>query len=58
MCCKLPQGNVRGFQTDGVSKENNEIYVEITIARELLSVLSSSRMVTHDIIMKVIPRKL
>lgn len=23
MCCELPQGNVREFQRDGVSKENN-----------------------------------
>ncbi|XP_024902287.1 checkpoint protein HUS1 isoform X2 [Pteropus alecto] len=76
------------FQMEGVSAENNEIYLELTsenlsralktaqnaralkikltnkhfpcltVSIELLSVSSSSRVVTHDIPIKVIPRKL
>ncbi|XP_023570304.1 checkpoint protein HUS1 isoform X2 [Octodon degus] len=76
------------FQMEGVSAENNVIYVELasenlsralktaqnartlkikltnknfpclTVSVELLSVSSSSRIVTHDIPIKVIPRRL
>ncbi|XP_036309670.1 checkpoint protein HUS1 isoform X4 [Pipistrellus kuhlii] len=89
MWCELPQENFFSeFQMEGVSEENNEIYVELTaenlsralktaqnaralkvkltnkhfpcltVSIELVSVSSSSRMVTHDIPVKVIPRKL
>ncbi|KAM7120963.1 checkpoint protein HUS1 isoform 2-T2 [Molossus nigricans] len=89
MWCELPQENFFSeFQMEGVSQENNEIYVELTtenlsralrtaqnaralkvkltnrhfpcltVSIELVSVSSSSRMVTHDIPIKVIPRKL
>ncbi|XP_066096346.1 checkpoint protein HUS1 isoform X2 [Saccopteryx bilineata] len=89
MWCELPQENFFSeFQMEGVSEENNEIYVELTsenlaralktaqnaralkvkltnkhfpcltISIELVSLSSSSRMVTHDIPIKVIPRKL
>ncbi|KAM8770579.1 checkpoint protein HUS1 isoform 2-T2 [Rhynchonycteris naso] len=89
MWCELPQENFFSeFQMEGVSEENNEIYVELmsenlaralktaqnaralkvkltnkhfpclTISIELVSLSSSSRMVTHDIPVKVIPRKL
>ncbi|XP_057587304.1 checkpoint protein HUS1 isoform X2 [Hippopotamus amphibius kiboko] len=87
--CELEQENFFSeFQMEGVSAENNEIYLELasenlsralktaqnsralkikltnkhlpclTVSIELLSVLSSSRIVTHDIPVKVIPRKL
>ncbi|XP_039091604.1 checkpoint protein HUS1 isoform X3 [Hyaena hyaena] len=89
MWCELEQENFFSeFQMEGVSAENNEIYLELTaenlsralktaqnaralkvkltnkhfpcltISIELLSVSSSSRIVTHDIPVKVIPRKL
>ncbi|XP_013818835.2 PREDICTED: checkpoint protein HUS1 isoform X2 [Capra hircus] len=89
MWCELEQENFFSeFQMEGVSAENNEIYLEltsenlsralktaqnaralkvkltnkhfpcITVSIELLSVSSSSRVVTHDIPVKVIPRKL
>ncbi|XP_011380036.1 checkpoint protein HUS1, partial [Pteropus vampyrus] len=89
MWCELEQENFFSeFQMEGVSAENNEIYLELTsenlsralktaqnaralkikltnkhfpcltVSIELLSVSSSSRVVTHDIPIKVIPRKL
>nr|KAF6319582.1 HUS1 checkpoint clamp component [Myotis myotis] len=89
MWCELPQENFFSeFQMEGVSEDNNAIYVELaaenlsralktaqnaralkvkltnkhfpclTVSIELVSVSSSSRMVTHDIPVKVIPRKL
>ncbi|KAF4008247.1 hypothetical protein G4228_019927 [Cervus hanglu yarkandensis] len=89
MWCELEQENFFSeFQMEGVSAENNEIYLELTsenlsralktaqnaralkikltnkhfpcltISIELLSMSSSSRVVTHDIPVKVIPRKL
>ncbi|XP_015325500.1 checkpoint protein HUS1 isoform X2 [Bos taurus] len=89
MWCELEQENFFSeFQMEGVSAENNEIYLELTsenlsralktaqnaralkikltnkhfpcltVSIELLSVSSSSRVVTHDIPVKVIPRKL
>ncbi|XP_024418829.1 checkpoint protein HUS1 isoform X3 [Desmodus rotundus] len=89
MWCELPQENFFSeFQMEGVSEENNEIYVELTsenlfralktaqnarslkvkltnkhfpcltVSVELPSASNSSRMVTHDIPIKVIPRKL
>ncbi|KAB0379892.1 hypothetical protein FD755_007676 [Muntiacus reevesi] len=89
MWCELEQENFFSeFQMEGVSTENNEIYLELTpenlsralktaqnaralkikltnkhfpcltICIELLSMSSSSRVVTHDIPVKVIPRKL
>ncbi|KAM5303704.1 checkpoint protein HUS1 [Glossophaga mutica] len=89
MWCELPQENFFSeFQMEGVSEENNEIYVELTsenlfralktaqnarslkvkltnkhfpcltVSVELPSASHSSRMVTHDIPIKVIPRKL
>ncbi|XP_035928962.1 checkpoint protein HUS1 isoform X2 [Halichoerus grypus] len=89
MWCELEQENFfREFQMEGVSAENNAIYLELmsenlsralktaqnaralkvkltnkhfpclTVSIELLSVSSSSRIVTHDIPVKVIPRKL
>ncbi|XP_032726932.1 checkpoint protein HUS1-like [Lontra canadensis] len=87
--CELEQENFFSeFQVEGVSAENNAIYLELTsenlsralktaqnaralkvkltnkhfpcltVSVELLSVSISSRMVTHDIPVKVIPRKL
>nr|XP_058912888.1 checkpoint protein HUS1 isoform X2 [Kogia breviceps] len=89
MWCELEQENFFSeFQMEGVSAENNAIYLELTsenlsralktaqnartlkikltnkhfpcltVSIELLSVSSSSRVVTHDIPVKVIPRKL
>ncbi|XP_055277028.1 checkpoint protein HUS1 isoform X5 [Moschus berezovskii] len=90
MWCELEQEDFFSeFQMEGVSAENNEIYLELTsenLSRALktaqnartlkikltnkhfpcltvsielqLSVSSSSRVVTHDIPVKVIPRKL
>uniref|UniRef100_A0A2I3S376 Checkpoint protein n=2 Tax=Homininae TaxID=207598 RepID=A0A2I3S376_PANTR len=89
MWCELEQENFfNEFQMEGVSAENNEIYLELTsenlsralktaqnaralkikltnkhfpcltVSVELLSMSSSSRIVTHDIPIKVIPRKL
>ncbi|XP_027429790.1 checkpoint protein HUS1 isoform X3 [Zalophus californianus] len=89
MWCELEQENFFSeFQMEGVSAENNAIYLELlsenlsralktaqnaralkikltnkhfpclTVSIELLSVSSSSRIVTHDIPVKVIPRKL
>ncbi|XP_054427260.1 checkpoint protein HUS1 [Pteronotus mesoamericanus] len=89
MWCELPQENFFSeFQMEGVSEENNEIYVELTsenlfralktaqnarslkvkltnkhfpclkVSVELASSSASSRMATHDIPIKVIPRKL
>ncbi|KAF6301761.1 HUS1 checkpoint clamp component [Rhinolophus ferrumequinum] len=89
MWCELEQENFfNEFQMEGVSAENNAIYLELTsenlsralktaqnaralkikltnkhfpcltVSIELLSVSSSSRIVTHDIPIKVIPRKL
>ncbi|KAM5273027.1 checkpoint protein HUS1 isoform 2-T2 [Ctenodactylus gundi] len=89
MWCELDQENFFSeFQMEGVSAEQNEIYLELTsenlsralktaqnaralkikltnkhfpgltISVELLSMSSSSRIVTHDIPIKVIPRKL
>ncbi|XP_022373895.1 checkpoint protein HUS1 isoform X2 [Enhydra lutris kenyoni] len=89
MWCELEQENFFSeFQMEGVSTENNAIYLELTsenlsralktaqnaralkvkltnkhfpcltVSIELLSVSSSSRIVTHDIPVKVIPRKL
>ncbi|XP_063160297.1 checkpoint protein HUS1 isoform X1 [Candoia aspera] len=89
MWCELNQGNFFDeFQLEGVSAENNEIYLELasenfsrafktaqnakavkikltnkhcpclTVAVELPSLSSSSRIVTHDIPVGVIPRKL
>ncbi|KAG8510579.1 LOW QUALITY PROTEIN: Checkpoint protein HUS1 [Galemys pyrenaicus] len=89
MWCELEQENFFSeFQMEGISAENNEIYLELTsenlsralktaqnaralkikltnkhfpcltISIELLSMSSSSRIVTHDIPVKVIPRKL
>ncbi|XP_012502355.1 PREDICTED: checkpoint protein HUS1 [Propithecus coquereli] len=89
MWCELEQENFFSeFQMEGVSRENNEIYLELTsenlaralktaqnaralkikltnkhfpcltVSVDLLSVSSSSRIVTHDIPIKVIPRKL
>ncbi|KAB0342797.1 hypothetical protein FD754_019723, partial [Muntiacus muntjak] len=89
MWCELEQENFFSeFQMEGVSAENNEIYLELTsenlsralktaqnartlkikltnkhfpcltISIELLSISNSSRVVTHDIPVKVIPRKL
>nr|XP_006216632.1 checkpoint protein HUS1 isoform X1 [Vicugna pacos] len=89
MWCELEQENFFSeFQMEGVSAENNEIYLELTsenlsralktgqnaralkvkltnkhfpcltVSIELLSVSSSSRVVTHDIPVKVIPRRL
>ncbi|XP_006876566.1 PREDICTED: checkpoint protein HUS1 [Chrysochloris asiatica] len=89
MWCELEQENFFSeFQMEGISAENNEIYVELvsenlsralkttqnaralkikltnkhfpclTVSVELFSVSSSSRIVTHDIPIKVIPRKL
>ncbi|XP_054983041.1 checkpoint protein HUS1 [Sorex araneus] len=89
MWCELEQENFFSeFQMEGVSAENNEIYLELTsenlsralktaqnaralkikltnkhfpcltVSIELLSALNSSRIVTHDIPIKVIPRKL
>ncbi|CAM9912778.1 unnamed protein product [Rangifer tarandus platyrhynchus] len=89
MWCELEQENFFSeFQMEGVSAENNEIYLELTsenlsralktaqnartlkikltnkhfpcltISIEMLSMSSSSRVVTHDIPVKVIPRKL
>ncbi|XP_013003662.1 checkpoint protein HUS1 isoform X2 [Cavia porcellus] len=87
--CELEQENFFSeFQMEGVSAENNVIYLELTsenlsralktaqnartlkikltnkhfpcltVSIELLSVSNSSRIVTHDIPIKVIPRKL
>ncbi|XP_004450270.3 checkpoint protein HUS1 [Dasypus novemcinctus] len=89
MWCELEQENFfTEFQMEGVSAENNEIYLELTsenlsralktaqnaktlkikltnkhfpcltVAVELLSISSTNRIVTHDIPIKVIPRKL
>ncbi|XP_020021002.1 checkpoint protein HUS1 isoform X2 [Castor canadensis] len=89
MWCELEQENFFSeFQMEGVSAENNEIYLELTsenlsralktaqnakalkikltnkhfpcltISVELLSMSNSSRTVTHDIPVKIIPRKL
>ncbi|XP_016044295.1 checkpoint protein HUS1 isoform X2 [Erinaceus europaeus] len=89
MWCELEQENFFSeFQMEGVSAENNEIYLELTsenlsralktaqnartlkikltnkhfpcltVSIELLSASNSSRIVTHDIPIKVIPRKL
>ncbi|CAO2640623.1 Checkpoint protein HUS1 [Lemmus lemmus] len=90
MWCELEQENIFSeFQMEGVSAENNEIYLELTsenLSRALktaqnaralkikltnkhfpcltvsvelqLSSSSSSRIVTHDIPIKVIPRRL
>uniref|UniRef100_A0A8C9P272 HUS1 checkpoint clamp component n=2 Tax=Marmotini TaxID=337730 RepID=A0A8C9P272_SPEDA len=89
MWCELEQENFFSeFQMEGVSAENNEIYLELTsenlsralkttqnarslkikltnkhfpcltISVELLSVSSSSRIVTHDIPITIIPRRL
>ncbi|XP_043920825.1 checkpoint protein HUS1 isoform X3 [Protopterus annectens] len=89
MWCELSQGNFFDeFQMEGVSADNNEIYLElspenlsralktvqaakavkikltkkhcpcITLAVELPSLSISSRIVTHDIPVGVIPRKL
>ncbi|KAM6178883.1 checkpoint protein HUS1 [Rhynchocyon petersi] len=89
MWCELEQENFFSeFQMEGISAENNEIYVELTsenlsralktaqnaralkikltnkhfpcltVSIELLSVSSTNRIVTHDIPIKVIPRKL
>ncbi|XP_055994189.1 checkpoint protein HUS1 [Sorex fumeus] len=89
MWCELQQENFFSeFQMEGVSAENNEIYLELTsenlsralktaqnarglkikltnkhfpcltVSIELISALNSSRIVTHDIPIKVIPRKL
>nr|XP_019587246.1 PREDICTED: checkpoint protein HUS1 isoform X2 [Rhinolophus sinicus] len=89
MWCELEQENFfNEFQMEGVSAENNAIYLELTsenlsralktaqnartlkikltnkhfpcltVSIELLSVSNSSRIVTHDIPVKVIPRKL
>ncbi|XP_040310964.1 checkpoint protein HUS1 isoform X1 [Herpailurus yagouaroundi] len=89
MWCELEQENFFSeFQMEGVSAENNEIYLELTsenlsralktaqnaralkikltnkhfpcltVSIELLSVSNSSRVVTHDIPIRVIPRKL
>ncbi|KAH0521453.1 Polycystic kidney disease protein 1-like 1 [Microtus ochrogaster] len=89
MWCELEQENIFSeFQMEGVSAENNEIYLELTsenlsralktaqnaralnikltnkhfpcltVSVELLSSSSSSRIVTHDIPIKVIPRRL
>ncbi|XP_058929754.1 checkpoint protein HUS1-like [Kogia breviceps] len=88
MWCELEQENFFSeFQVEGVSAENNAIYLELTseslsralktaqnartlkikltnkhfpcltVSREPLSVSSSSCVVTHDIPVKVIPRK-
>lgn len=89
MWCELEQENIFSeFQMEGVSAENNEIYLELTsenlsralktaqnaralkikltnkhfpcltVSVELLSSSSSSRIVMHDIPIKVIPRRL
>ncbi|XP_003407109.1 checkpoint protein HUS1 isoform X1 [Loxodonta africana] len=89
MWCELEQENFFSeFQMEGISAENNEIYIELTaenlsralktaqnakalkikltnkhfpcltVSVDLLSISSSSRIVTHDIPIKVIPRKL
>ncbi|XP_021109911.1 checkpoint protein HUS1 isoform X2 [Heterocephalus glaber] len=89
MWCELEQENFFSeFQMEGVSAENNAIYLELTsenlsralktaqnartlkikltnkhfpcltVSVELLSMSTSSRIVTHDIPLKVIPRKL
>ncbi|NP_001129983.1 checkpoint protein HUS1 [Sus scrofa] len=89
MWCELEQENFFSeFQMEGVSAQNNEIYLELTsenlsralktaqnarslkikltnkhfpcltVSIELLSLSSSNRIVTHDIPVKVIPRKL
>uniref|UniRef100_A0A8I3PX92 Checkpoint protein HUS1 n=1 Tax=Canis lupus familiaris TaxID=9615 RepID=A0A8I3PX92_CANLF len=89
MWCELEQENFFSeFQMEGISAENNAIYLDLTaenlsralktaqnaralkikltnkhfpcltVSIELLSVSSSSRVVTHDIPVKVIPRKL
>ncbi|XP_006161996.1 checkpoint protein HUS1 isoform X2 [Tupaia chinensis] len=89
MWCELEQENFFSeFQMEGVSAENNAIYLDLTsenlsralktaqnaralkikltnkhfpcltVSLELLSVSNSSRVVTHDIPVKVIPRKL
>ncbi|XP_062941493.1 checkpoint protein HUS1 isoform X1 [Cynocephalus volans] len=89
MWCELEQENFFSeFQMEGVSAENNEIYLELTsenlsralktaqnaralkikltnkhfpcltVSVELSSLSNSSRTVTHDIPIKVIPRKL
>ncbi|XP_075414251.1 checkpoint protein HUS1 [Tenrec ecaudatus] len=89
MWCELEQENFfNEFQMEGISEENNEIYVELTsenlsralktaqnaralkvkltnkhfpcltVSLELLSISNSSRTVTHDIPIRVIPRKL
>ncbi|XP_036057514.1 checkpoint protein HUS1 isoform X1 [Onychomys torridus] len=90
MWCELEQENIFSeFQMEGVSAENNEIYLELTsenLSRALktaqnaralkikltnkhfpcltvsvelqLSSSSSSRIVTHDIPIKVVPRRL
>ncbi|XP_015684676.1 checkpoint protein HUS1 isoform X2 [Protobothrops mucrosquamatus] len=89
MWCELNQINFFDeFQMEGVSAENNEIYLELapenlsrafktaqnaktvkikltnkqcpclTVAMELSSLSTSSRFVTHDIPVRVIPRKL
>uniref|UniRef100_A0ABM5GQS6 Checkpoint protein n=1 Tax=Pogona vitticeps TaxID=103695 RepID=A0ABM5GQS6_9SAUR len=52
MWCELKQENFFDeFQMEGVAAENNEIYLEPSLS-------SSSRIVTHDIPVGVIPRKL
>ncbi|XP_051709152.2 checkpoint protein HUS1 isoform X2 [Oryctolagus cuniculus] len=87
--CELQQEDFFSeFQMEGVSADNNEIYLELTsenlaralktaqnaralkvkltnrhfpcltVSVELISVSSSSRIVTHDIPIKVIPRRL
>uniref|UniRef100_A0A673SQM8 HUS1 checkpoint clamp component n=1 Tax=Suricata suricatta TaxID=37032 RepID=A0A673SQM8_SURSU len=89
MWCELDQENFFSeFQMEGVSAENNEIYLELTaenlsralktaqnaralkvkltnkhfpcltVSLELISASSSSRIVTHDIPIKIIPRRL
>ncbi|XP_069870645.1 checkpoint protein HUS1 isoform X2 [Dipodomys merriami] len=89
MWCELEQENFFSeFQMEGVSADNNEIYLELTsenlsralktvqnartlkikltnkyfpcltVSVELLSVSSSNRIVTHDIPINIIPRKL
>ncbi|EDL40619.1 Hus1 homolog (S. pombe), isoform CRA_b, partial [Mus musculus] len=89
MWCELEQENFFSeFQMEGVSEENNEIYLELTsenlsralktaqnsralkikltnkhfpcltVSVELVSSSSSSRIVVHDIPIKVLPRRL
>ncbi|XP_053323757.1 checkpoint protein HUS1 isoform X3 [Spea bombifrons] len=89
MWCELSQGNFFDeYQMEGVSAEQNEIYLELvpenlsralkmaqnaktvkikltnkqspclTVAVELISLSGSSRIVTHDLPVKIIPRRL